>query len=443
MQRYKVQESIADVIKILDSAPVRPDLMPEANIVQLANRAPIAHLAIERGLKALIAENGRAPEWTHSLGSLYRNLRECDRESSEYLDIAFADAVQFFGYNTNSRGFTQFRSLDVYLSIVGTDNAFEELRYWAIEESRQGQSPIPYISLPVHREILCALWCLFLPRRRETVTQRVERELANALFNRRNMAYGSGDTERESTIQWYLGWLNEHTTLRSALEEAVHKHFAVTDDVFITQTVHDAYKELQRSGDPAVRYCVSTLSYLPKESVRRNPDAIPEVHWYGRAESRGAVVTAAGTHLGYIERYANGAWGITPMEDGPVGVAEIAWAQADAKHYLVNRLTKQVSATVNGEDKHLRIISSSDFFLGSARLSAVGTPPNLLNYSTEYKLEFWNTQHGIRLGDSIVVTLPSDSSDSVVSVLEGEVTSVTEQMVSVTGSNYFDVRRDC
>ena len=67
MERYKIQGSIEDVIDILDSAPMHRDLIPETMIVQLTNRVPIAHLAIERGLKARIASVGGTTEPIHSL----------------------------------------------------------------------------------------------------------------------------------------------------------------------------------------------------------------------------------------------------------------------------------------------------------------------------------------------------------------------------------------
>ena len=67
IERYKIQQSIKDVIDILDSAPIRPDMVDETNLVQLTNRIPIAHLAIERGLKALITETGSTAEHTHAL----------------------------------------------------------------------------------------------------------------------------------------------------------------------------------------------------------------------------------------------------------------------------------------------------------------------------------------------------------------------------------------
>ena len=440
MDRYRIQESIRDVIAILDSAPIRWDMMPDANIVQIANRTPLAHLAIERGLKALIGDRGGTPTRIHALDRLYCDLMECDDESAKYLADAFDDAVRFFRYNVNRTGFRQFQSLDRYLKKVGTEDAFEKLRYWAIGESSGEQSPIPYISLSIHRELLCALWCLFLSRRRDTVSARVERELSGAMFNRRKMVYIPDGTERELSVKGYIGWLHGHTSLRSAFEEAVCKDFAVTDDEFATQTLREAYKELQQSEDPAVRYYVTTLSYLPKGSERRNPDAIPEVRWGGQEQVRGIVATPAGTLLGFIDRYADGAWGITPMQEGPVQIGAIAWVQADAKHYLVNRLTKQVSITVNAESRELRIVGEWNLFPG-ARLSLEGDTAGLSNFSQTYELEFWNSQHGLRLGDEVKVEAPWKQYDRAVLILEGVVTSVSEQMVSITGADSLDVKR--
>ena len=85
MERYKIRKSIEDVIAILDSAPMNQDLIPETNIVQLTNRAPIAHLAIERGLKALIINAGKSADQKHSLDRLYRALTECDEEAANFL----------------------------------------------------------------------------------------------------------------------------------------------------------------------------------------------------------------------------------------------------------------------------------------------------------------------------------------------------------------------
>lgn len=436
MERYKIRASIKDVIAILDSAPIHRDLIPETNLVQLTNRIPIAHLAIERGLKALIVEAGGSSENIHGLNRLYRDLKGCDQGSADYLETAFHDAVSFFGYNVKAKGFGPFRSLDDYLSKVGTEKAFELLRYWAIGETVKGESPIQYISPPVHRELLCALWCLFLSSRRETVSARVEREIAHAMFDGRHIYYSTDDTSKEHSVRWYINWLfREHPTRRSALEAAVHQSFVVTDgDEFVYRTLRDAYADLSQSKDPAVLYFVRTLSYLPQGSQMRNHDAVPEIEWFNQEQAGGMVKTPAGTCLGFVEKYADGAWGIEPQEEGLAQISDVTRTLADAKNYLVNRLTRQVTVTVNGEPKQLRMVTERDFFPLASGNTNMENSADLSTYAPTYELEFWNVEHGINPEDEISVALPSDSGCKFVSILEGTVRTVAEHRVSVAGT---------
>ena len=439
MERYKIQESITDVIDILDSAPMHRDLIPETMIIQLTNRMPIAHLAIERGLKALIADVGGATDRIHALNRLYRDLRTHDNVAADFLAGSFDDAVRFFGYNVNAKGFGHFRSLDDYLSKVGTENAFKALRYWAIGESPKGENPIPYISPPIHRELLRAVWCLFFPNRRETVSGRVERIVTHAMFNGRHIVYGSDDTSTEQSVRRYREWLfNEHATCCSALEEAVEQRFVVKDDEFANQTVRDAYKDLQQSKDPAVQYYLTTLSYLPEGSQWRNPAAVPEIEWFNQDQTSGMVATPASTPLGFVEKLADDGWGITPSEDGLVRVTEIARALRDAKAYLVNRLTREVSVTVNGESKQLRMVGDRDFFPKPAWTGDPGT--SMDTALNTYDLELWDSNHGLLPGEKVSMELQSEAGRKFVSVLEGTVTTVTEQKVSIKGTDMFRSR---
>ena len=430
METYKIQESVEDVIAILDSAPMHLDLVRETNIVQLTNRAPIAHLAIERALKALITGAGGPAKHIHALHVLYRVLGECDKPSAAYLARAFEDAVGFFGYNVKAKGFRQFRTLDDYLSKVGKEKDFEALRYWAIGESPKGEGPIPYISPWIHRELLCALWCLFLPTRRDTVSERVEHVVGRAMVAERGLSYLDSDTRKERSVRWYMSWLQvEHTSCCGALEEAVRRKFAVTDDELVVRTLREAYGDLQQSNDPAVQYYVRTLSYLPKGSQRRNPDATPELQWFDEAQSRGRVVTPAGTHLGFIEKYADGGWGIRSTGDGPVRVAEVARTLTDAKHYLVNRLTRQVTVTVGGESKQLRIVTEWESLpLVWAPRFADPDP-----YEPKHELEFWDAVHGLRPEQVVSVELQSGRGEGLVSMLKGTVTKVEKQFVTIAG----------
>ena len=434
MDRYKIQESVKDTIAILDSAPIRPNWVYETNAVQLTNRAPIAHLAIERGLKVLIDEAGGSAEKIHSLNSLLAELGKWDTSSADYLAKAFDDAVNFFGYNVNVSRFGHFRSLNDYLSKTGTENAFKAFRYWAKGESSKAD-PIPFISPPVHREILCALWCLFTPNRRETVSDRVEGVVKRAMSNPNRLVWSDNDTRRKNSIEWYLNWLlKTHTSRRGALEEAVDKGFAITDDEFVTETLREAFNDLWKSEDPAVRYYTRTLTYLPKGSQLRNPDAIPNVEWGGKDKTSGSVVTPAGTCLGSIQKYPDSAWVIEPLEDGLAFAT--AWSMADAKHYLVNGLTRQVTATVDGESRQLRVVTGQDSFHPSSTSWTSGIE------DSAFDLEFWDSNHGLRPGDEVSLELQPEADQRLVSILEGTVTTVVEQKVSVSGTAFIDVKKD-
>ena len=441
VEKYKIQKSIEDVISILDSAPIQRDLILETNLVQLTNRMPIAHLAVERGLKALIADVGGPKEYGHSLNKLYRALNKCDAKAANFLEVAFQDAVKFFRYNVKDKGFGHFRSLKDYLSKVGKKKDFDALRYWAIGESPKGGSPIPYISPPIHRELLCALWCLYLPSRRETVSDRVERAVADAMFSRRHIAYGSDETDKEKAVRWYRNWLTrDHATRCDALAEAVHKNFMVGDNEFVFQTLREAYADLKRSEDPAVQYFLQTLSYLPKGSQRRGADARPEVKWNSNMKTKGMVVTPAGSCLGYVEKSANGAWAIIPQEEGLVQVTAVAEALADARAYLVNRLTREVVVTVSGESKQLRIVNDNDFFPIFAWSRSRETAIDMSHSASRCELEFWDDQHGLIVGEEISVELPSANNGRSVSILEGTVVAVEKQNVSVAGTETFGIR---
>ena len=83
---------------------------------------------------------------------------------------------------------------------------------------------------------------------------------------------------------------------------------------------------------------------------------VPQVQWSGQNQTSGMVMTPGGTYLGYIEKYADGAWGIEPgrrLRKQSLTLLNLWLIQ---RHYLVNRLTRQVTVTFNGESKRLRIL---------------------------------------------------------------------------------------
>ena len=433
MEKYKIQESVIDAIRILDSAPIKPDLVSETVIVQLTNRVPIAHLAIERALKALIAQGGGAKKYTHSLDSLYKALQESDEDSAKFLSEAFTDAVVFFGLDDRTKGFGHFRSLESYLSKVGGGKAFQALRYWPIENSPEGENPIPFVWLPIHREVLCALSCLFLRDSRETVSARVESEVARKLTEIREFSDIQDEESRKDSLTRYGNWITRNRgAFYSALKEAVHQDFVIKDeDKFVSLNLRCSYNELKQSRDPAIRYYISTCSYILKGSQRRNTNPSPKVEWLDKVRHRGFVNTPVGTELGFIEKYADGSWGITPSETGSLLVTETAETLEDAKHYLVNRLTCRLSFTVNGNPKELRIV-------GEPQIAGYAdwTTDIDIQAKDTIKLKFWDNQHGLLLDDQVSFEfLPKRG--TLNRLYEGSVTKVEDQRVTIVGTEVY------
>ena len=206
------------------------------------------------------------------------------------------------------------------------------------------------------------------------------------------------------------------------------------DDEFIRQTLEDAYKELCKSDDPAVRYFIGTLTYLPGGSQTRNTDAVPKVEWTNHDHTKGTVVTPSGTDLGFIDKNADRTWAIMPLEQGMGRVTDVASSLADAKHYLVNRLTAQVTVTVNGNSTQLRIVgeprvdSKPSWNLDRENLESIS------DLERTYKVEFWNGDHGICSGDTISVEIPPKGNQDQILLLQGKVREVTDHLISITGT---------
>ena len=106
---------------------------------------------------------------------------------------------------------------------------------------------------------------------------------------------------------------------------------------------------------------------------------------------------------------------------------------ADAKHYLVNRLTNQVTVIVNGESKQLRIVSERDLFPQPAWYLDMEDPATLIPHTQTYELEFWDGEHSLHPGEEISVELQLEGGHKFISVIEGTVKTVAEQKVSIAG----------
>lgn len=440
MERFKIQGSIKRAIEILDSIPPQRDLVPEANTVNLIDPLSTAHLAIERALKALISDAGGTYGHTHGLNKLYRCLGDCNQEIFQYLAKAFNDAVGFFGYNVNVKGLRQFRSIEEYLAKVGTERTYQQLRYWAIEESTEENSAISYISLQIHRELLWALWVGFWPKRRDTVSIRVEREVTRAI--ERQISFTTEDQGTELPIARYMNWMaGKHRTHCAALKFLVRVGFAAIGDAYLETALRKSYDDLRQSADPAVRYYLGTLTYLPRGSQRRNRDATPEVEWANADMTSGVVMSLGGSWLGIVQRCADGAWAITPSEEGLVQITDIAEALADAKHYLVSRLTRVASCVVNGERREMRLCIYDRFGFWSTSSAHVWNSTDSETDAATYDVEFWDACHGVKRGDRVSIGISWNEDDASASVLYGIVGDVENQKVSIIGSDVWILKR--
>lgn len=433
MQRFTIRHSIEDVIDILGSTPVKPDLIPQINAVQIVNRAPIAHLAIERGIKALVKEAGGTYEKNHNLRPNFQKLMACNSCAAKFLEAAFDDAVRFYGFKRNSKGFTHLKSIEAYFSVTGNKKAFDRMRYWEIEQPPE--EVIGKVSLLIHGELLRALRQLFgCGMDRRTVSQRVEGIVFEALVNDRWAELGHPPgSPKEAEVESYLEWLKGFSFRSEALADAKRRNFDI-GNATANSVLVSAYQSLSQVNDPGVRYYLSTLDTLP----RQQRDYIPEVEWLGPAAfQRGLVKSPAGSPLGYIERRTDGLWNIIPEVDGLVRVHTTAETQTDARAWLADLLSHPVTVAVAGTRRSLRLVGEAERLLMKpwVGLGDDTTPPE----SRTWELEFWDEGHGLELGNEITIEFQENPEEPVIQALKGTVSAVDRWKVSVNGDCYLDV----
>ena len=351
LKRSVMMNSVEDVIEILENNPVRQDMIPQLNIARVMNRISAAHLSIERTMKFVITEAGGPLVKNHDLPSRLNELRQHEPLSAQFLEEAFTDAVQYYSYNPNASHMKHLQSLEKYLEATGSDQDFQDIRYWELEQSTTGML-VRQIYLSLHLELLRAVGELLMPpgRTKETASLRVETAILNTTALH-NLAYAPG-TEREASVKSFLRWLRGFKSTSEAMTKALREGEA-PDDEFATGILRQVHQELTNSSDPAVKYFAQILTVLP----RQPRDAKPCVEWLGSEKYQtGEVSTPGGDNLGFIFRRLDGLWDIQPMRNGPVTIAAIAATQTDARCFLADILTKPARATVNGNERELRIV---------------------------------------------------------------------------------------
>ena len=425
IQQHMIQFSVNDTIGILDASPAKADLIPEVTVIQIMNRASFAHLAIERAIKFLIHAAHGDFEETHTLNRLRNSLKQYDVNGEAYLSRAFDDAVNFYGYNTNSDDFKHLRSLGQYFEETGTENAFEKMRYWELGQQLQDVL-IRRIDLRIHREILCAFQQLLIQSddyAPHTVTDRVDVCIEQEIHHR--MVYYQRDTSRKEAIYAILTAHHQGKSWRSILYDAVQSGFGLGDDS-LSKDVYKAYQQLLQSDDPAVRYYAEKCAVLP----RQQREIVPDIDWI--IENRkGIVQTPMGAPLGYIQRSPDGKWFVAPLRNLPSAQTE---TQTDARAYLADLMSSPVTIIVNGEILQRRLVGDEGHAFSNDS-AAIWTSEADLNQPNTFSLEFWDDRHGLEVGQYVKMELTLR--DSGLHQLEGTVSSVQGQNVTVTGYDVF------
>ena len=307
------------------------------------------------------------------------------------------------------------------------------MRYWAIGEPAKAESPFQYLSLPIHREILCALRFIILSRPR-TVSQRVELAVKHAMGQNSGLWYGDKEMEKADSVNWYLQWLGEHSSFCDAFEDAAKCNFVIKDnDDYVNSIVFDAWQELRQSKDPAVQYFCYKQTYLQPGSQLANSDAIPEVSWINKEHTRAEINASSGRHLGIVDKLPDGAWAFRCLgstSGSPFGAAVVL---KDAKNYMVNTLTFLVDVRVAENTRQLRIFGRCDRFPEPDLSNHFDNPVDSITLIEAYQLEFWDKGHGLSVGNDLAVFPASELGQEFITVLQGKVTSVSEQNVTVEG----------
>ena len=438
IQRAIIRHSVEDVIHILENEPVKADMVPEVTVVQVMNRVSIAHLSIERALKFLISKAGGTEQATHDLRNRYQELHKHDPVSAEFLDGTFEAAVGHYRFNPNAANMTHLKTLEMYLEIAGSDQAFQDIRYWELTQSPD-ELPLRRVYLSIHIELLHGLSEILLEpvRPKKTVAERVERAVKDAMWPAADLAYRAG-TPKELSVHSYIEWRQGFSTWSEALADAVQKGFNMGDD-FLAEIVTNAYRTLLEAADPAVRYFASTLDVLPHQPR----DVVPCVEWLGPEKyQKGSVKTPSGKVLGYIGRGLDGLWSIKPSPNRlGIGSAK-ARSQTDARCYLAILLTRPAKVTVGGEDRSFRIVEEEyNIFQKNYRQNDWPIELTGDDKTWTHKVTLWDRHHGIEVNEEVRIEVRSGELERSVRIFEGTVTQVAESAVYLSGRDFFDVER--
>ena len=257
------RNSVWDVIRMIQSAPVRSDLVPDVVINQVLNRIPLAHLTIEKSLKYRIQHSGGKISKTHDLHEQLDLLRGSSQDDAEFLDQAFDRAVSFYDIDAAAPECDHLSSLREYLKAVSRQKHFNEMRYWTLDQT-YNQELIPRIHLPIHVEILYAAYSVFFSQTvlRYTLPCRADNAIRDAIMPEPNFAYIPG-TKREDDFKTCVHWIQQHDSYQAIIQDAIQCNFD-TGHFYTNETMRNAVAQLRESPDCAIQHLIKKFSPAPQ-----------------------------------------------------------------------------------------------------------------------------------------------------------------------------------
>ena len=315
-------------------------------------------------------------------------------------------------------------------------SAFNNMRYWELKQSLN-EDLLRRLSLQTHYEILKGIReaVISTGQPSETVKDRVESALEDAILPANEMAYIIGSVKQEA-VEAYLSWVLGYETNEDALADAFQKDFQIGDE-FMNSAARRAFETLGNATDPAVKYLARVLSVLPKQQR----DATPCVEWMGPQQFVfGRVHTPGGTTLGHIERGPDGIWNVIPARDGLVRVSATASSQTDARCYLADLLTTCARLKSDGPETELRVVDIKyKFFRRASSLSKTDQGKGDM-HSRNFTVTFWDDDHGLIPEQEVKIVYGKGG--RMEEVVEGTVTNVFGAEVQVVGYVSYRVKEE-
>ena len=394
--RRSVANELYEAIQTFDAVPMSMDLAPEHWRPSYTKKAESLHSSLEKGMKWMCVDGELTDclhrkfryEWRHDLPKIYRGLSKSNSKLRELLDGAFTDAVSF--YQIDRKEWTYLCDLKIYLKKTGTEEMYQKFRYWHSDRESDLFDGRPLPDLLINREMVRFIYDVLdgYDNRYDDhdggpffVSQLVEREIRNSLYQE---SYG------DNRILWQ--WVARHDSLLLAIKDAYEHDFDVLNE-WSNTVLKGVYDSLKETDDykikPALDYAFSTFGAKTSNCDREViSSAQVQIHQDGR---RGTVRTPSGQILGNITKRHDGLWradNITARRRERW--RELAVSRNDAIGLVIENETETVSVALNDEplrETRARFSKPYPYF------------------GAEVSCEFWDSDHGIAVGDKIIVTV--------------------------------------